>query len=832
MSEYAKNLEIINRHLLSVFLLLCLMLMNGNRLFAETTEEMTVIGITPTQGTGLPIEKIPYNVQTANSDDLKRTQSLSLAEFLNNNLSGISINEAQNNPLQPDVLYRGFTASPLLGLAQGIAVYQNGVRINEPLGDTINWDLLPESAIHSINLIGGANPLFGLNTLGGSLSIQMKDGFNTQGHNLKISAGSFSRKIASIESGANNGSFGYYANVHYFDEDGWRDESESDAINFYSSLSWQGQLSELNLNFQHGYSELIGNGASPAELLAIDRKAIFTAPDITENNMFMLSIDGNHTFSDNLGFSANAFYRKNNTDSFNGDGSEFSECQIGGTNRLLEGLEDDDLEALGLDDNDVCADQFADADALETFLNNTAVALNVDEEFNIEDLTGELSGSGVLADAAISNISDRSQQSYGTDLQFTFMHDLFDRNNQLIVGFAYFNGATVFNSRTELAQLDPVTRSTQGLGTGTFVDEFATNIKTKTESTSFYFTDTIELNDKLSFTVSGRLNNTLVELADQSGERPELNGEHDFFRFNPAIGLTFQATENINLYGNYSESSRAPTPIELACNDRVFELAAANAIAEGEDPDDIEFECRLPNAFLADPPLEQVVVKNFEIGSRGKLNGINYHLGFYHTVNKDDIIFQTTGRATGLFANVDETRRMGFESAFNGHWGKLDWFLSYSYIKATFEDNFNVLSPNHSFADDDGLIQVTAGDRLPGIPANQLKLGGDYYFTEDLSFGLNAMYNSGQVLRGDESNQLENLDGYALLNLRGRYRLNKHVEFFAKITNVFDTDYESFGLLGGEPGEVDVPLFENFTNPRFLSPGAPRAGFIGINLSL
>ena len=139
---------------------------------------------------------------------------------------------------------------------------------------------------------------------------------------------------------------------------------------------------------------------------------------------------------------------------------------------------------------------------------------------------------------------------------------------------------------------------------------------------------------------------------------------------------------------------------------------------------------------------------------------------------------------------------------------------------------------NHSFADDDGLIQVTAGDRLPGIPANQLKLGGDYYFTEDLSFGLNAMYNSGQVLRGDESNQLENLDGYALLNLRGRYRLNKHVEFFAKITNVFDTDYESFGLLGEEPGEVDVPLFENFTNPRFLSPGAPRAGFIGINLSL
>lgn len=63
------------------------------------------------------------------------------------NLSGVFVNDAQDNPLQPDVQYRGFVGSPLPGLPQGIAVYQDGVRVNEPFGDTVNWALVPESAI-------------------------------------------------------------------------------------------------------------------------------------------------------------------------------------------------------------------------------------------------------------------------------------------------------------------------------------------------------------------------------------------------------------------------------------------------------------------------------------------------------------------------------------------------------------------------------------------------------------------------------------------------------------------------------------------------------------
>ena len=796
----------------------------------EVDEEIVVIGVTPNRGAGLPEEKIPYNVQSASSDDLDRSQSLDLADFLKHNLGSVTINDAQNNALQPDIQYRGYTSSPLLGLAQGMAVYQNGVRINEPLGDTVNWDLLPESAIYSIDLISGANPLFGLNTLGGALSVEMKDGFNSEGHNLEVYGGSFERIVTTAESGGNNGSVGYYANVHYFDEEGWRDESASDAINFYGGLSWRGAMTSLNLNAQHGDSYLVGNGAIPEELLAVERDAIFTAPDITENNMIMVSLDGNHDFTDDIKVDFNFFYRENDTDSFNGDGSEFGiEFDEHGTWMLVE-EDDDDDDGNGDDDDDNGHDDDGNGDD-----DNDDDDDNGDEEEFVETYgDGDPSGIDIVA---INNTSRRKQESYGTDIQLSFLNDLFGKSNQLIMGFSYYNGESRFNAETEIADMDRVTRSTLGLGSGVFLVDALTMLKTETQTASFYFMNVMDITDQLTLTLSGRLNNTLIDLEDQSGERPELNGEHDYFRFNPAIGLTWQATDNMNFYGSYSESSRTPTPIELACNDSVFTRAVIAARNEGEDEDDIEFECRLPNAFLADPPLEDVVTRSFEAGLRGSMGLVDYHLGFFHATNNDDILFQTTGRATGLFANVDETRRLGFEGMLEGATGKIDWFIAYTYLEATFEDEFDaVSSSNHSFSavneSGDRVIKVSPGDRIPGLPEHSLKMGADYLLFERLDVGFDVLYNSNQVLRGDESNQLDHVDGYAVVNLRANYKFNDNISLFARVTNLFDEDYESFGLLGEEPNEVPVAAFEDFESPRFLGPGAPRAGFIGVKLSM
>ncbi len=483
---------------------------------AQDVEEIVVVGVVPA-GASQDLDKVPYPIQASNAADLENMQAVSIADFLKQSFSSISLNDAQNNPLQPDLQYRGFSASPLLGLAQGIAVYQNGVRINEPLGDAVNWDLLPQSAIGNITLSGGANPLFGLNSLGGSLAIDMKDGFNFDGSSIEVSTGSFGRTTANLELGGNDGQLGYYINVESFDEDGWRDHSKSDALSFYGSVGWHSTSTQLNFNYQYGESDLIGFGSSPIELIELDREAIFTGPDITKNDMNMMSLDFSHQATSSISFGGNIFYRDNKTDSFNGDGSDFAICEFGGTAMLLDGLEDDDLDTLGLDDDDICDSQYADLDGLEDFLNMTA-ALFDEDEFELQGFAGnDLSGTGLLSDQAINNLSDRSQESTGADFQWTLDGNYFGYNGQLILGSTYFDGKSKFNSVVELSLMDPLTRLTSGLGLGAFIDSEATMISTETESVSLYAMNTLNISEEIAVTLSARANRSDVDLHDNSG---------------------------------------------------------------------------------------------------------------------------------------------------------------------------------------------------------------------------------------------------------------------------------------------------------------------------
>lgn len=796
---------------------------------AEFDEEITVVATTPLGGFGISADKLAFNVQVADSDSLAKAQSIDVASFLGTKLASVNINSAQGNPLQPDVQYRGYTASPLLGLPMGIAVFQNGARINEPLGDAVNWDLLPESAIHHVSLVGGANPLYGLNTLGGALAIEMKDGFNAQGHNIEVNGGSWGRHAVNVESGASDGRFAYYANLSYFDETGWRDLSGSESTNLFIALGWRGLASKLDFTGQYGTSELTGNGAAPIGLLALDRSAIFTAPDITENDMHMFGVDFGHTFTDSIKFVGNGFYRNNITESFNGDASEYLNCALDSGNFLLEELSEDALEDIGFTEADLCVRNVfsgiaGDPESLEDALNVIAGG----DVFNIDDLTNSVSGTGVLEHEAINNQSKRKQKTYGVDAQFTFDNDLLGYRNYFVMGFAYFEGIAQFNSVLELSEINPA-RSTAGLGLGSFIDEVATRVRIETGTWSTYFMDALDITDKLTLSVGGRFNGTHLSLRDRSGARPELNGDHNFDRFNPSFGLTYNHTTALKFYGGYSESSRAPTPIELVCNDKIFEVARAAAIARDDDPDDVNFECRLPNAFLADPPLDEVVAKSWEFGVRGRVGGLRHNLGFFRTRNENDIIFQTTGRSTGLFANIDATRRQGVEAVFSGYLDNLNWSLSYSFVDATFEQDFLARSPTHNFANDNGEITVRDGDRIPGIPQHQFKFDADYEVNRYLALGFDIVYNSDQVLRGDESNQLEPIDGYAYVNLRARFQLSKNINLFAKVTNLLDTEYENFGLLGEDPDEVVAGLTDD--RARFLGPGAPRGIWGGVKFS-
>jgi outer membrane cobalamin receptor len=209
-------------------------------------ETVDVVGVTPIHGLGIDRDKVPANVQTATAADVDRLPGGHVGDVLAARFGSVSVNEAQANAFQPDIQFRGFAASPLLGLPQGIAVYQDGVRINELFGDTVNWDVLPVRAIASVNLMPGSNPLFGLNALGGAISMQTKNGFSNRGHSAQLYAGSFGRRWLDVESGGHGSRFGYFIAGRLLGEDGWRDFSESTVRQLFASLQWRGAATTVN----------------------------------------------------------------------------------------------------------------------------------------------------------------------------------------------------------------------------------------------------------------------------------------------------------------------------------------------------------------------------------------------------------------------------------------------------------------------------------------------------------------------------------------------------------------------------------------------------------
>jgi outer membrane receptor protein involved in Fe transport len=735
----------------------------------EILEPLEVIGVTPLHGVGLELDRIPANVQTATGKGLQEQQSLDLTQFMNRNLGSVFVNNAQNNPLQANVQFRGFTASPLLGVPQGLSVYQDGVRVNEPFGDTVNWALIPDTAIASINLIPGSNPLFGLNTLGGALSVQTKNGFTHPGTRAEASTGSWSRHVLRAESGGAREDLSYFITANYFDEDGWRDHSKSDATNAFANLGWRGEGRNLELSVTYANTDLIGNGPAPEQLLSQDREAIFTRPDRTQNDPYWLvNLRGSQALTADIVADGNAYYRNSDIDTLNGDDSDFEQCTA------TPGL--------------VC---------------------EVDEDGNedpVLDQDGNPIPFGPGVDGATVNRTKTDQDSYGATLQFTFLQDLAGRENQFIVGGAIDRSDIRFRSSTELGSLDD---SRLAVGAGVFDQGSFTRVNADNDNYSVYVTDTLSVTPDLALTLSGRYNRTHIDLRDQLGT--ELTGDHEFDRFNPAAGLTYRITPALNWYGGYSESTRAPTPVELTC-------------ANPDDP------CRLPNAFLSDPPLDQVVAKTWETGLRGLWQNINWHLGLFRTVNHDDILFISAGALTGqgFFDNVGKTRRQGIEANLDGQaFGRLDWSLNYTYLDATFRDDFVVASPNNPAAVG-GEIPVRSGDRLPTLPRHLFKAIGRYAITSKLSVGGDLLYQSSQYLRGDEANLSQTVSGYTLVNAWAEYRLTRHWVLFGKVDNVFDNNYETFGLFG----DATEVLGNDFDNPRFLSPGAPRGAWVGIRLTL
>lgn len=731
----------------------------------EVLEEIEVVGRTPL-GAVIGTDSIAANVQRATSEQIRERAALDLTDFMRRRLSGVFVNEVQSNPLQPDLQYRGFVGSPLLGLPQGIAVYQDAVRLNEPFGDTVNWALIPESAIDTVYLMPGSNPLFGLNALGGAIAIETKDGFSHPGTRAEAFTGSFGRLGLQAETGGGDDRVAWFVTASRLEEDGWRDYSPTEATQFFGNIGWRSARTSVNASVTYADADLIGNGAAPVQLLQVDRRAIFTRPDQTRNELLLMSVKGEHSISDRLVITGNLYRRSSDIATYNGDDSDFEECE--------------DFPGFMCEEEDG------------------------DEELIFDPNLAPIPVSDAIVGATV-NRTNTDQDGTGLSLQGAWTTWIGGRETQFVVGGAYDESDIAFDASTELGRLDATRLAVPG---GVFVEEAFTRMNADTENTGLYLSGVIALSDKLNLTVSGRYNSTEITLQDRLGS--SLDGHHEFNRFNPAVGVTYAVSDAISVYAGYSESNRAPSPVELTC-------------ADENDP------CRLPNAFVADPPLEQVVAKTLEAGVRGDAGGFVWHAGVFGTVNHDDILFISAGALTnqGYFDNVGRTRRIGVELDASGEVGeRLSWFASYTWLDATFRTAFSVPSHHHPLAVE-GEIFVERGDALPLIPNQLLKGGVKLQLTPRVSIGADVFASGPTHLRGDEGNLLGKVDGYAIASLRADYALSDKAQLFALVDNVFDKDYETFGLFG-EPDEV---LGEAFDDARFFSPGAPRAAWVGIRVS-
>ena len=296
-----------------------------------------VVGTTPIPGLGTPIEQVPSNVQIVTGKHVTGQQSLNLPDFMNQSMPSVSVSEVQNNPFQPNVNYRGFEASPLLGAPQGLSVFQDGVRINEPFGDVVNWDLIPLSAISTMSLVPGSNPVFGLNTLGGAIEIRTKSGRTDPGLEIEAYGGSWGRKAADFAWGGGSADkLDYFFAGNWFEEDGWRDFSPTRVKQIFAKVGHQTSDSDIDLAITHADTNLTGNGVTPESMLNQRREQIYTYPDNTRNQMTMLNLTASHWLSDKFLVSGLIYHRVNKTRTLNGDVNDDFE---GGPN---DGVSDDE----------------------------------------------------------------------------------------------------------------------------------------------------------------------------------------------------------------------------------------------------------------------------------------------------------------------------------------------------------------------------------------------------------------------------------------------------------------------------------------------------------
>lgn len=779
----------------------------------------TFIG--PSNGLMLRTEEIPANVQSVTAKELKESQSISITDYMNSHMQGVTVNDYQGNPFQMDLQFRGFTAGPQIGTPQGISVFLDGIRMNEPFGDVVNWDMIPMNALSGFDIFPGSNPLFGLNTLGGAIALRTKSGFTDPGANLSYTMGSWGREHTQLSGGGSAGAIGGFVALNSYKEKGWRDNSPTSVGQLFGKTEIQTEQLSLALSALSIGNKLVGNGLIPIDIYKERPESVFSSPDKTDNNLKQLQLSGEWFATDNFNITGMVYRRNSDRATYNGDVyNDFEDMDVthNNTSSVRTGLspcqlpdfdQDGVADAGGVPLNGpVCGAQWVNVPGVPPRNRNGAGTTPSGSGIPNPGTSGIVEGTPVSQ----IGLTELTQEGKGGSLQFNWDFP----KNKLMLGVSVDNSVMGYSNKQRLglldasrtAYIDPanIDPSYYAARNDVPINEF----DGKSSTRSMYFSNTWSPIDTLHFNLAGRLNVTkaqtsLKSRAFQGRENGNLHDLRDigntdadvlcptsdpstcevaplylqidpdqfymnptsekfkYRSFNPAVGLSWEATPELNVFGNASRGTRTPSVIELGC---AYQPPSTDIRLQGGG------QCTLPNVLGADPFLPQIEATSMEVGMRGTWrNNWKWNASLYQTGIKDDLYFIAERDGAGNFDNIGPTRRRGLEAGISGKIGKATISFNYSLTDATFQNEFYMTSPFNSSTDQDrnhsfengfvdkrgraiyGKTLIEKGDRLPGISLHNFNASVAYDISDKWRVEITGVAHSMFYLRGNENNE-------------------------------------------------------------------------------
>ena len=650
------------------------------------------------------------------------------------------------------------------------------MRINEAFGDTVNWDLIPANAIDKMTIVAG-NPIFGLNALGGALNVTMKNGFAWQGFEADLRGGSFGRAQAALQYGKQVGDYSVYMAFEQISDRGWRVDGSSQITRFYGDVGYRANDLETHLQVTAANSMFGAAASTPIQLLQNDWSSVYTVPQTTDNQLAMIAWTGNYAYSNTLSFQGGLYFRSFNQQHVDGNSTNVTPCPP------------------------------------YSCLNGNPV------HDTLGQIVPDISQNGAIDLGEIDRFWTQSR-SVGGNAQAVDADKLFGHDNTLTVGGSFDYGWTNFYGNSELGTVGYYNNSFPVIGSGYILDEpdsYLAPVSVNATNTyvGLYALDTFNATDALTLTGGARFNYAAINLEDQTGGL--VNGYSTYAHVNPVVGLTYKITPEVTFYAGYAMSNRAPTPLELGC-------------ADPNHP------CIIDNFLVSDPHLQQVVGQTIEAGFRGQhafgeYGKLQWSAGLFRTTLANDILpLQSPANGFGYYANVGTTLRQGTE--LSAQWSADRWtaYANYTYIDAVYLSTFMEPSPFNPAANSAGLIPITNGTPIAGIPKNTVKVGVDYNVTDKWKIGGDMVAASGQTIFGNENGALPQVPGYVVFGAHASYQVSKQLQVYGLVQNIFNQHYETYGGLfdtGALPHAAP-----SLTDPRSLGPATPFAIYAGLKYTM